>query len=353
MEPCPNLAREGFSLEGMITNKPMKSKPAEHSSKRSKLLGSFSANQMDFQFNIKKNDNYICDKITFYTQHYIKHNIDCIQGITVYSKGKLIGSYGNPKNIWCNKYIILSNNTQIERVSVKSEKVVEKIEFRLKVDTEYKLIEIGNDNDNKSDTIDILSENIYGFYGSFVRVDEDLNCLNTFGLIFKDGLNYKTDPNRASPKQIASSLAFNDTINIKNIEVFYFDPKLAGLIIGKKGSGVEKISRDFKCTVKVHDKEGRCEIYGPRENLKKARNQIEESISMYECEEKLHIQINIIGLVIGKNGTNFKQIYKDTNCKCEIDDTTGVCTIRGPKEGMAKAIEDVKELIRDAKKYRI
>ena len=202
MQPCPDLVRLGITLEQMLTNNnTYRGQLNPHVSlvlsdsvapKRSMECGHNYVGQMGFEFNLKSSNcsgKQVCDQIDFFTHHSLKHQMDIIEGINVYLHGELTVSYGTTTNTWCVKKVMLGKNITIESVCVKSRKVIEKIEFRL-VDnaSNLKLVEIGSDNDQKYVKIDAKNRSVYGFYGSFVSLIDNLYALNTFGLVLQGAL---------------------------------------------------------------------------------------------------------------------------------------------------------------------
>jgi len=356
MEPCPSLIREGLTLEDMIMKTykivPILSNPIV-SDKLSATLGKYSQDQTNFRFFIRKNNSYICDRIQLYEKRSGKHNFTHIECIKAYNQGKEIFSHGSAGNNWCSKTITLTENTLIESINVKSKLVIEKIEFRLKVNDDYKLIEIGRENDQESNSVDVLSENVFGFYGSFVRIDE-LNCLNTFGLIFSENKSLDL------PISSTNKTVFNTPVielNEKELKKTIKVPiNAVGRIIGYGGFNAKKIKEETNAKVFVDDKLGTCTLIGTRKSIKKAEEIIDSIIKTNgkketDFELPYRIPKKLIALVIGSSGSNLKIIRNQTNCKTQIEDKQndiGKCIVTGPNENLPRAVKSIGKLVRTA-----
>ena len=320
----------------------------ETRTKKSRVLGMYSSSQTDFEFALKSKSmggHQMCDRIDFFTHHSIKHNMDFIEGINVYFNGRLTGSYGNSTNNWCVKKLFLTKTTIIESVNAKSRSVIEKLEFRLVDDSKPKLIEIGSDNDQKAEKIDAKKMEIFGVYGSFAELSDGSKVLNTFGLVYEEN----TTAHVSRPVQKKRS-SIEDA---ENDALFKIPIDLFGFIIGKGGCNINKIREETSCRVQINEAMGMCEITGPTKSaIKRARHQVEAIIS--ESREKfpipetstITIPVKLVGIVIGKNGIHLKDIYKETNCRTQIDDKTGVCEITGPREKIHEAMRQIQALVK-------
>ena len=77
---------------------------------------------------------------------------------------------------------------------------------------------------------------------------------------------------------------------------------------------------------------------------------IESEIRTLHDSGSLLIPIDLVGLVIGKNGNVLKKIITDTNCKVQIDDKSGLCEFTGSKEGKRRAREKIEDIVSDSRK---
>ena len=71
-------------------------------------------------------------------------------------------------------------------------------------------------------------------------------------------------------------------------------------------------------------------------------NKLNEKCVIFE------IPIDLVGLIIGKNGVNAEHIKEKTGCRVHIDDKKGLCQILGSsKLGILKARRTIEEIIRE------
>jgi len=121
-------------------------------------------------------------------------------------------------------------------------------------------------------------------------------------------------------------------------------------IIGKKGANVRAISTELP-KVQIDFKEDKIVVEGPPEEVEQAANRLEtlhrettNNLSSVEvdCDPKFHRHI------IGKSGSNISRIKEETNVEIRIpqeNSKTNKIRIEGPKEGVIRAKEMLKEMV--------
>ena len=145
---------------------------------------------------------------------------------------------------------------------------------------------------------------------------------------------------------------------------------MVGAIIGRGGQTIRQITQQTRARVDVHRKDsvGSVEkaitIYGQPENCSNACLQIlkvmqEEARSTDKSDDiplKILAHNNLIGRIIGKQGSTIKRIMEDTDTKITVSSINEInnfnmeriITVRGEPENMCRAEAEVSAKLRQA-----
>ncbi|CEP22378.1 unnamed protein product [Cyberlindnera jadinii] len=122
-------------------------------------------------------------------------------------------------------------------------------------------------------------------------------------------------------------------------------------LIGKSGSNLKEISEKFAVNIDV-DKEDSGEktglkITGYKFNVKEAEVHIAHAAKRWadEITKTLIVAKQYRASLIGSNGQNVKKLQTKYNVAIHFDRTTDDVTIKGPSRGVAKATEELKDLL--------
>merc|ERR1712223_1854883 len=145
---------------------------------------------------------------------------------------------------------------------------------------------------------------------------------------------------------------------------------MVGAIIGRGGQTIRQITQQTRARVDVHRKENQgsvekaITIYGQPENCSNACLQIlkvmQEEARNTEKSEDIPLKIlahnNLIGRIIGKQGSTIKRIMEDTDTKITVSSINEInsfnmeriITVRGEPENICRAEAEVSAKLRQA-----
>lgn len=157
-------------------------------------------------------------------------------------------------------------------------------------------------------------------------------------------------------KQLEAGENINEAVKIS----LEFPQKIAGILIGHKGSNVNKYKDQFGVDVQINN-EGRADLRGPKHNVEVVRRKLVRQIKIQEdtATVVLNVPTNLHSSIIGHKGKLVKRLEEKYQVRIKFpksshsENATGngepsrpdEIIIKGPKKGVAEVKKEIDDLL--------
>ena len=117
------------------------------------------------------------------------------------------------------------------------------------------------------------------------------------------------------------------------------------VVIGKGGATIKRLQQESGAELSIDRASSTLRISGKRAAVAKAVAAVDAVLDALGFEIEISVQPRQVGMIVGRGGSNIKQLQSDTGASINIEKESGIVRIRGAKPAAERCAELTRQLL--------